>query len=123
MITEITTDRFNTGQNKFAAQFTQLRKNVSNYLQQTTAGKGYLIAKTVRRGKEQVITLPPPINQTAADAEDQIIIREEAIRAIAKQKAKLDSALKKGVVTIWDQCSQDMRDKLETRDDWDRIQK
>jgi hypothetical protein len=31
-ISEIAEDTFNTGQNKFAAQFTQLRKNVSNYL-------------------------------------------------------------------------------------------
>ena len=33
LISEITMDTFNTGQNKFAAQFMQLRKNVMNYLQ------------------------------------------------------------------------------------------
>ncbi len=60
-----------------------------------------------------MITLPPHIDQSAADAEDQQIIGEEAIRAIAKQKAKLDSALKKCYATVWDQCSQDVRDKLE----------
>jgi hypothetical protein len=31
-----------------------------------------------------------------ADVDDQKIIGEEAIRAIAKRKAKLDGALKKG---------------------------
>jgi hypothetical protein len=40
-ISEIATDTFNTGQNKFAAQFTQSRKNVANYLQQTLANEGY----------------------------------------------------------------------------------
>ena len=95
-ITEIATYTFNTGQNRFAAQFTQLRKNVASYLQQTTADKGYLIAKTVRTGKEQVIALPPPIDPNTEDADDQKIIQEEAIRATTKQKAKLDNALKKG---------------------------
>ncbi len=31
-ISKIAQDTFNTGQNKFAAQFTQSRKNVANYL-------------------------------------------------------------------------------------------
>ena len=65
---------FNTGQNRFLAQFTQSRKNVANYLQQTTANEGYLVAKTVRIGKEQLIALPPAINPNAADANNQKII-------------------------------------------------
>ncbi len=51
-ISEIATDTFNTGQNKFAAQFTQSRKNVANYLQCTSASEGYLVAETVRTGKQ-----------------------------------------------------------------------
>jgi hypothetical protein len=47
-------------------------------------------------GKQQVIVLPPLIDQAAADMEDQKIIRKEAVQAIAKQRARLDSALKKG---------------------------
>jgi hypothetical protein len=43
-ISEITQDTFNMGQNKFAAQFTQSRKNVANYLQRTLASEGYLVA-------------------------------------------------------------------------------
>ena len=39
-ISKIVTDTFNTGQNKFAAQFTQSRKNVANYLQRTLANEG-----------------------------------------------------------------------------------
>ena len=45
------------------------------------------------------------------------------MRASAKQKAKLDSALKKGFATVWDQCSQEVRDKLEASNDWERTQR
>ena len=40
VISEIPTDTFNTGQNKFAAQFTQSRKSNANYLQRMSANKG-----------------------------------------------------------------------------------
>jgi methionine synthase II (cobalamin-independent) len=122
-ISKIANDTFNTGQNRFAAQFTQSRKNVANYLQRTASDKGYLVAETVRTGKLQTIALPPPIDMLASDAKDQKIIREEAVRAIAKRKAKLDSALKKGYATIWDQCSLEVRNKLEASDDWERTQR
>jgi hypothetical protein len=42
---------FNTRQNKFAAQFTLSRKEVANYNQRTLADKGYLVAETIRRGR------------------------------------------------------------------------
>ena len=121
-ISEIANNTFNTGQNQFTAQFTQSRKNVANYLQRTASDKGYLVAETVRTGKLQTVTLPPPIDTTASAAEDQKIIREEAVQAITKRKAKLDSALKKGYATVWDQCSLEVRDKLEASNDWEHTQ-
>jgi hypothetical protein len=36
--------------NHFAAQFTQSRKNVANYLQRTTVEERYLVAEMVRTG-------------------------------------------------------------------------
>ena len=83
-ISKITTDTFNTGQNKFAAQFTQSQKNFVNYLQQTLANKGYLVAETVRTGRAQIIELPPAVDPNAADADDQRIIRAEEVKTIAK---------------------------------------
>ncbi len=74
MISEITTDTFNTGQNKLAAQFTQLRKIAANYLQRTLAYEGYLVAETVRTGREQIIALPPAVNASAPDTVDLKII-------------------------------------------------
>jgi hypothetical protein len=49
-------------------------KNVANHIQQTAADEGYLVAEMVRMGKEQMITLLPPIDQSVADGEDQKII-------------------------------------------------
>ena len=74
-ISKIANKTFNTGQNVFAAQFTQSRKNVANYLQRTAADEGYLVAETVRTGMEQVIVLLPAVDPNAADAGDQKIIR------------------------------------------------
>jgi hypothetical protein len=122
-ISEIAEDTFNTGQNKFAAQFTQSRKNMSNYLQRTLAYEGYLVAETVRTGKKQIIELPPAVDESTADAEDQKIIRAEEVKTVAKRQLKLGEALKKGYATVYDQCSQEVRDKLESTDDWDKTQK
>ena len=36
---------------------------------------------------------------------------------------KLDSVLKKGYATVWDQCPQEVRNKLEVSDDWERTQR
>ena len=83
-ISEIATDTFNTGQNKFAAQFSQSRKNVANYLQRTSANEGYLVAETVRTGRAQIIELPPAVDPNAADADNQKIIRAEEVKMIAK---------------------------------------
>jgi hypothetical protein len=114
---------FNTGQNKFAAQFTQLRKNVANYLQRTSASEGYLVAKTVRSGRKQMIALPDGLDSNAPNAANLNIIRAEEVKTIAKRRLKLQDSLKKGYATVYDQCSQDVRDKLEATDDWERTQR
>jgi hypothetical protein len=69
------------------------------------------------QGKAQTIALPLPVNTSALDAEDQKNVQEEAIMAIVKRKSKLDGALKKGYATIWDQYSQEVRNKLEVSND------
>jgi hypothetical protein len=84
-ISEIAMDTFNTGQNKFAVQFTQSRKNVVNYLQRTSANEGYLVAETVRTGRQQIIELPPAINPNDSDADDQRIIRAEEVKTLPRE--------------------------------------
>ncbi len=65
---------FNTGQNKFAPQFTQLQKNVANYLQRTAALEGYLVVETMRTGRKQVINLLSAIDPNNPELEDKKII-------------------------------------------------
>jgi hypothetical protein len=56
---EIAKHTLNTGKNKFAVQFTESCKKVANYLQCNAVAEGYLVAETVRIGKQQTIELPP----------------------------------------------------------------
>ncbi len=49
-ISEIAQDTFNTGHNKFAAQFLQSRKILANYLQRPSVAEGFLVAETVHIG-------------------------------------------------------------------------
>jgi hypothetical protein len=42
------------------------------------------------------------VDARTANADDQRIIQEEAFRVIAKRKAKLDNALKKGFAMVYD---------------------
>ena len=93
-ISEIAQDTFNTGQNKFAAQFTQPHKNMANYLQCTSASEGYLVAETVRTGREQTIPLPAAVDANAPNAADLKIIRDEEVKTIAKRRLKLQDSLK-----------------------------
>ncbi len=66
-ISKIAQDTFNMGQNECAAQFTQSRKNVANYLQRTALSEGYLVTKTVRMGKKQLIALPPAVDENTTN--------------------------------------------------------
>jgi hypothetical protein len=50
---------------------------MANYLQHTAAEEGYLVAGMVTTGKAQMITLPPPVNASAVDAEDQKLYKKK----------------------------------------------
>jgi hypothetical protein len=122
-ISKIAHDTFNMGQNKFATQCTQLQKNVANYLQRTAASKGYLVAETVRTGRKQVFDLPSAIDPNDPELEDKKIIQAEEVKTIAKRRLKLEDSLKKGYATVFDQCLQEVQDKLESTENWERMQK
>ena len=114
---------FNTGQNKFAAQFTQLRENVANFLQRMANDEGYLVAETVRTGKQQTIDLPPPIDGNDPNVDDLKIVHAVEVKSVVKHWLKLEESLKKGYATVYSQCAEEVRDKLKSSDDWERIQK
>ena len=60
-ITEIAYATFNTGQTKYAAQFTLSRKNIANYVQRTGGKESFMVARTIQTGDKQVIALPAAI--------------------------------------------------------------
>ncbi len=122
-ISKIAQNTFNMGQNKFAARFTQSHKNVANYLQRTSVSEGYLVNKTVRSEREQTIVLPDAVDPNTPDAADLTIIRAKEVKTIVKRRLKLQDFLKKGYATVYDQCSQEVRDKLEATEDWERTQR
>jgi hypothetical protein len=123
MISEIAEHTFNTGENKYAAQFTQSREEVANYLQRMSPEEGYLVTERVRTGKQQIIPLPPPANPNAEDKADLEIIRAEDVKSIAKRRQKLQELLKKGYATVYGQCLQQVRDKLKSTENWEVTQK
>ena len=57
-------DTFNTGHSKFASQFKTSRRNVANFVQRTLHDEGHLVARTIKTGKEQPITMPADLDTT-----------------------------------------------------------
>ena len=112
-IVDIASDTFNTCQRHFAAQFTQSRKNIASYIQLSVGKEAYLVAQTIRPGVLQTIYLPPPVPANDPDADDLIIFIEEVVRAVTKRRINLNQYLNKGFATVYDQCSQKVREKLE----------
>jgi hypothetical protein len=113
---------FNTGQNKFAAQFTLSREEVANYIQCTLADEGYLVAETIRSGEEQSIPLPAPVDLNDPNKTDLEAIPAEDVKNFARRRQKLRESLMKGYATVYGQCSQEVRDKLKASKDWETIQ-
>ena len=46
----------------------------------------------------------------------------EVVKSVAKRRQKLEESLKKGYATVYDQCSQEVQDKLKATKDWDVVQ-
>ncbi len=82
-----------------------------------------MVAEMVRSGREQTIALPDAVDPNAPDAADLTIIRAKEVKTIAKRRLKLQDSLRKGCATVNEQCSQEVRDKLEATEDWERTQR
>jgi hypothetical protein len=113
---------FNTGQNKYAAQFLLHREEVANYIQRTLADEGYLVAQRIRSGTKQSIPLPLPVDPNDPDKEDLEAIRTKDVKTVAKRRQKLKESLLKGYATVYAQCSQGLQDKLKVSKDWETVQ-
>ena len=73
-------------------------------------------------GVLQTIYIPPPVPANKPDADDPFVVRVEVLRAVAKRRITLNQDLKKGFATMYDQCSQEVRDKFESSDRWETVQ-
>jgi hypothetical protein len=67
------------------AQFIQSQKNVANYLQQSLAVEGYLVAEMVQTRPKQTIKLLPLINPSMPDKDNLNIIRAEEVKSVTKR--------------------------------------
>jgi hypothetical protein len=45
------------------------------------------------------------------------------VESVVKRWLKLEESLKKGYATVYSQCAEEVRDKLKSSNDWERIQK
>ena len=88
---------FNTGQNKYVAQFVLHHEEVVNYIQRTLADEGYLVAQTIRTGTKQSILLPPPVDVNDPDKEDMEAIRADDVKSITKRPTKAEGVAAKRV--------------------------
>ncbi len=53
---------------------------------------------------------------------DLQIIRTEEVKTVAKHRLKLVESPKKGYTTMYDQCSNTVKEKLGGTEDWDKVQ-
>ncbi len=67
-----------------------------------------------RTGQKQTSELPVAVDENAPDKDDLNIIRNKAIKAVAKRHQKLEESLKKGFATVYEQCSQKVKEKLKS---------
>ncbi len=74
-------------------------------------------------GKKQTIGLPAAVDKNAPDKDDLNIIRNEEIKSVAKRRQKLGELLKKGFVTVYEQCSREVKEKLKNTKNWETIQR
>ena len=73
-------------------------------------------------GDPTTIDLPPPVPSNDPDADDLTIVRVEVLRAVDKRRITLNQDPKKGFSTVYEQCPQEVRGKLESSDGWETVQ-
>ncbi len=74
-------------------------------------------------GKKQMINLPAAMDENAPDKDDLNIIRNKEIKSVAKRQKKLGELLMKGFATVYEQCSREVKEKLENTKNWEAIQR
>ena len=120
-IAEIENDTFNVGSTKFVAQFQKSRESTAYYVQRKIGGEeGYYAAQEIRTGKVSEVPLPPTLAATASD--DEKAIRVVEVQSVGKTRQKVKGARKTAFSIVFDQCSQEIKDKLKAEQGWDAVE-
>ncbi len=81
------------------------------------------MAELVRTGKKQTIKIPAAVDKNAPDKDGLNIIRNKEIKSVAKRRQKHGELMMKGFVTVYEQCSREVKEKLENTKNWEAIQR
>ena len=121
-IAEIENDTFNMGSTKFVAQFQKSKEATAYYVQRAIGGEeGYYAAEEIRTGNESEVPLPAALAANASD--DDKIIRQEAVKGVGKMRQKVKGARKTAFSIVYDQCSQQIKDKLQSEQGWEAVER
>jgi hypothetical protein len=93
------------------------------YIQRCGWDESYLVAKVIRTGEAQKIGLPAQVDLNDPDRIDLEAMRIKDVKNVAKRRQKLSAALMKGYATVYDQCLQQVQDKLKATKDWETVVK
>ncbi len=76
----------------------------------------------MRTNAKQIIELLVAVNPNSPMAADDELIRQELMKAVGKRRMKLSKSLMKGYATVYGQCSNEVKEKLEASSNWQCIQ-
>ena len=85
----------------------------------SSLGEGFLVAQVIRTGAEQTIAMPTAAGTNNVDV---VIVRTEQVRALDKRRVKVDSLIKRGFATLYNQSSEQVKTKLEATNRWENTQ-
>ena len=80
---------------------------------------------TIKSGIQQIIPLPPPLLPVIAPAvqdEDNVMLRSITVKTVRKQCIQLEKDLKRVYAVVFEQCLQDVKDKLATTEGWETVE-
>ena len=110
------------GSTKFVAQFQKSKESTAYYVQRTIGGEeGYYAAQEIRTGNLSEVPLPAALAANASD--DDKTIRQEAVRGVGKMRQKVQGARKTAFSIVYDQCSQEIKDKLQFEQGWEVVER
>ena len=90
-------------------------------MQQKIGGEeGYLAALEIRTREESTVDLPDALDANAS--QDEITIRNVEVQGVGKLRSKLKGARKSAFSILYDQCSQEVKDKLRSGQGWDVVE-